>query len=65
MITTRNAKGNKVYLYYSRYGYKQTVAVDKEVLFKGNLKACPKELLEGVPEDLLGGTKYGIVWKEH
>lgn len=62
MIKTKNLKGDKIRLFYSRYGYKQNTLVKGDIRYKGLLSSCPKHLLEGVSASTIERVKYILVW---
>lgn len=62
MIKDKNKRGENVRLFYSRYSFKQHGQPRGNIKFSGQLKDCPKFLLEGIKEKYLKGVKYITVW---
>lgn len=62
MIKSKNKNGEKVRMFYSKYGFKQGSLVTGDIKFQGNINDCPVYLLEGIPNKSRVGVKYILIW---
>lgn len=64
METQTNNQGQKVTLFFSKYGYKRHTLVGKNIYYEGTTSNCPEELLDVVElsEDYTKHLKFVRVW---